>query len=81
MFLVGTIADAFILYGKSAKTHFVNIGIKHRKLFVAQNTVDTNEIIIKERLIRKNSQNIRKKYGLGDKKIILILTLKTLKAC
>ncbi|MGB0712422.1 MAG: glycosyltransferase family 4 protein [Gammaproteobacteria bacterium] len=72
--------DAFILYGHDALRYFQGLGVKRDRLFVAQNTVDTDEIVTREAEIKREAEVLRAQLGLEGRKIILVLaTLKPAK--
>lgn len=64
-------ADANIAYGSVARDYMISVGAAPEKIFVAQNTIDTEPIFASLNDIAPRIEAVRQKLGLKGKKIIL----------
>lgn len=77
MGIAGKFMDAFVVYGKDARRYFQELGVSDQRIFVAQNTVDTSQIIEKEKEIIRKAVELKNSLFSNKKRVILILcTLK-----
>jgi len=67
--LIAKHADACILAGSKAKEFYQNMGAKRNKLFIANNCAAD----MKPRVNKKHVEQLRRKYGLKNKRVILYL--------
>jgi glycosyltransferase involved in cell wall biosynthesis len=67
-------AEAIIAYGSVAEGYFLSLGINRRKIFIAQNTIDTERCFKEAERIKKSPkviERVMEKYNLSGKKVIL----------
>ncbi|MEW6557428.1 MAG: glycosyltransferase family 4 protein [Elusimicrobiota bacterium] len=67
-------ATAVIGYGSICKEYFIACGVKPEKIFIAQNTIGVERCFAEIEKLINNQQKIdeiRKKYNLSNKKVIL----------
>jgi glycosyltransferase involved in cell wall biosynthesis len=59
--------DALIVYGAVSKRYFVEMGIDAKKIFIAQNTVDTDVLLQNFNENEKSAKHFRAELGIEDR--------------
>lgn len=65
------LVDAYIVYGSISKNYLLAKGIQEEKIFLAQNTLDTEEIRDNLTHYEEQGKKIREELSLTSKKVIL----------
>ncbi len=64
-------ASAFIAYGTVARDYLIGLGASPRKIHIAHNTIDTDEISSNLARHLRDGHSLRRGLGIEDKKVIL----------
>jgi glycosyltransferase involved in cell wall biosynthesis len=63
-----------IAYGNLAADFMADHGVPRNRIFVANNTIDTRLIFSQDSFIRDRAQQLRKREGLVDKTVLLMIS-------
>jgi glycosyltransferase involved in cell wall biosynthesis len=63
--------EYMLVYGQSSKEELLAMGFNEARVFVTNNTIDTDKIFNQRETFRNSAQDLRKKHGLVGKKILL----------